>query len=230
MVQDKETCIIVGAGSGLSASLARLFSAENMSVVLAARDIQKLTGLKEEINCDLVQCDVSNINQVESLFAQTDQILGKPSVVVYNPSARIRGDITSLDPVKTKLALETTCYGAFLVAQQAAIRMTKIGRGSIFFTGASAGIKGFPNSSVFAMGKFGLRGLAQSLARELQPKNIHVAHFVIDGGISSELRPDTGEQTLLDPDEIAKTYLHFHRQDRSVWSWEIELRPWVEKF
>jgi NADP-dependent 3-hydroxy acid dehydrogenase YdfG len=230
MVQDKETCIIVGAGSGLSASLARLFSAENMSVVLAARDIQKLKGLREEINCDLVQCDVTNIDQVENLFAQTDQILGKPSVVVYNPSARIRGDITSLDPAKTKLALETTCYGAFLVAQQAAIRMIKTGRGSIFFTGASAGIKGFPNSSVFAMGKFGLRGLAQSLARELQPKNIHVAHFVIDGGISSELRPDTGEQTLLDPDEIAKTYLHFHRQDRSVWSWEIELRPWVEKF
>ena len=230
MAQDKETCIIFGAGSGLSASLARLFSAENMSVVLAARDIQKLKGLREEINCDLVQCDVTNIDQVESLFAQTDQILGKPSVVVYNPSVRIRGDITSLDPAKTKLALETTCYGAFLVAQQAAIRMTKIGRGSIFFTGASAGIKGFPNSSVFAMGKFGLRGLAQSLARELQPKNIHVAHFVIDGGISSELRPDTGEQTLLNPDEIAKTYLHFHRQDRSIWSWEIELRPWVEKF
>jgi NAD(P)-dependent dehydrogenase (short-subunit alcohol dehydrogenase family) len=230
MAQDKETCIIVGAGSGLSASLARLFSAENMSVVLAARDIQKLKGLIEEINCDLVQCDVTNIDQVENLFAQTDQILGKPSVVVYNPSARIRGDITSLDPAKTKLALETTCYGAFLVAQQAAIRMIKTGRGSIFFTGASAGIKGFPNSSVFAMGKFGLRGLAQSLARELQPKNIHVAHFVIDGGISSELRPDTGEQTLLDPGEIAKTYLHFHRQDRSVWSWEIELRPWVEKF
>ena len=230
MAQDKETCIIVGAGSGLSASLARLFSAENMSVVLAARDIQKLKGLREEINCDLVQCDVTNIDQVENLFAQTDQILGKPSVVVYNPSARIRGDITSLDPAKTKLALETTCYGAVLVAQQAAIRMIKTGRGSIFFTGASAGIKGFPNSSVFAMGKFGLRGLAQSLARELQPKNIHVAHFVIDGGISSESRPDTGEQTLLDPDEIAKTYLHFHRQDRSVWSWEIELRPWVEKF
>jgi NAD(P)-dependent dehydrogenase (short-subunit alcohol dehydrogenase family) len=230
MAQGKETCIIVGAGSGLSASLARLFSAENMSVVLAARDIQKLKGLREEINCDLVQCDVTNIDQVENLFAQTDQILGKPSVVVYNPSARIRGDIASLDPAKTKLALETTCYGAFLVAQQAAIRMIKTGRGSIFFTGASAGIKGFPNSSVFAMGKFGLRGLAQSLARELQPKNIHVAHFVIDGGISSELRPDTGEQTLLDPGEIAKTYLHFHRQDRSVWSWEIELRPWVEKF
>ena len=230
MAQDKETCVIVGAGGGLSASLARLFNAENMSIVLAARDIQKLEGLKEEINCDLVQCDATKIDQVESLFAHIDQISRAPSVVVYNPSARIRGDITSLDPVETKLAIETTCYGAFLVAQQAAIRMTKNGYGSIFFTGASAGIKGFPNSSVFAMGKFGLRGLAQSLARELQPKNIHVAHFVIDGGISSKLRPDPGEQTLLNADEIAKTYLHFYRQDRSAWSWEIELRPWVEKF
>ena len=170
MTQDKETCIIVGAGSGLSASLARLFSAENMSIVLAARDIQKLEGLQEEIDCDLVQCDVTKIDQVKNLFGRTDQISRNPSVVVYNPSARIRGDITSLDPVQTKLAIETTCYGAFLVAQQAAIRMTRNGCGSIFFTGASAGVKGFPNSSVFAMGKFGLRGLAQSLARELQPK------------------------------------------------------------
>ena len=126
--------------------------------------------------------------------------------------------------------IKTTCYGAFLVAQQAAKRMISAGSGSIFFTGASAGVRGYPNSSVFAMGKFGLRGLAQSLARELQPKNIHVAHFIIDGGISSKTRPDNGEDRLLDPDEIAKTYLSFHRQNRSAWSWEIELRPWVEHF
>jgi len=230
MAQDKKTCIIVGAGSGLSASLARMFAAEGMSIVLAARNIQKLDGLREELNCELVKCDATQIDQVANLFASTDQISKQPSIVIYNPSARIRGDITSLDPVQTKLAIETTCFGAFLVAQQAAIRMTKNGFGSIFFTGASAGVKGFPKSSVFAMGKFALRGLAQSLARELQPKNIHVAHFVIDGGISSDFRPDPGEQTLLNPDEIAKTYLHFYRQDRSAWSWEIELRPWVEKF
>jgi len=230
MSQDKKTCIIVGAGSGLSASLARIFAAEDMFVILAARDIQKLDGLKEELNCELVQCDTTKADQVKNLFAFTDKISEQPSIVIYNPSARIRGSITSLDPVQTKSAIETTCFGAFLVAQQAAIRMTKSGFGSIFFTGASAGVKGFPNSSVFAMGKFALRGLAQSLARELQPKNIHVAHFVIDGGISSNSRPDPGEQTLLNPDEIAKTYLNFHQQDRSAWSWEIELRPWVEKF
>lgn len=230
MPSENETCIIVGAGSGLSAAIARLFRAEKMKVVLAARNIEKLTELSEEIDCELVQCDASNVEQVKNLFSQTDKILNTPSIVIYNPSARIRGDITSLDPHQTKAALETTCYGAFLVAQQAAIRMISVGSGSLFFTGASAGVRGFPNSSVFAMGKFGLRGLAQSLARELQPKNIHVAHFVIDGGIASKTRPDNGEDKLLDPDEIAKNYLNFHRQSRSAWSWEIELRPWVEKF
>lgn len=230
MSQKTETCIIVGAGNGLSASLARLFRANNIDVVLAARNVEKLIGLSEKIGCGLVQCDSSDPDQVEKLFTKTDEIFGNPSVVIYNPSARIRGDITSLDPQQTKLALETTCFGAFLVARQAAIRMISVGSGSIFFTGASAGVKGFANSSVFAMGKFGLRGLAQSLARELQPKNIHVAHFVIDGGISSEVRPDNGDQNLLNPDEIAKTYLSFHRQNRSAWAWEIELRPWIEKF
>ena len=230
MHRKNETCIIVGAGNGLSASLARLFRTNGIDVVLAARNVEKLSELSEEIRCDLVQCDSSDADQVQKLFAQTDKIFGVPSIVVYNPSARIRGDITTLDPQKTKLALETTCFGAFLVAQQAAMRMISEGSGSIFFTGASAGVKGFANSSVFAMGKFGLRGLAQSLARELQPKNIHVAHFVIDGGISSEIRPDNGEQNLLNPDEIAKTYLSFHRQNRSAWAWEIELRPWIEKF
>ena len=230
MGKKNENCIIVGAGNGLSASLARLFRANNSNVVLAARNIEKLSTISKKIGCDLIKCDASDTDQVKKLFIQTDKIFGAPSIVIYNPSARIRGDITSLDPQQTRLALETTCFGAFLVAQQAATRMISEGSGSIFFTGASAGVKGFANSSVFAMGKFGLRGLAQSLARELQPKNIHVAHFVIDGGISSEIRRDNGEQNLLNPDEIAKTYLSFHRQNRSAWAWEIELRPWVEKF
>ena len=230
VLPENGTCIIVGAGSGLSASLARLFKTEAMTVVLAARNIEKLADLSKEIDCELIQCDASNVEQVRNLFAKTDEICSKPSIVIYNPSARLRGDITSLDPYKTKIAIETTCYGAFLVAQQAARRMIPSGSGSIFFTGASAGVKGFPNSSVFAMGKFGLRGLAQSLARELQPKNIHVAHFVIDGGSSSKMCTDDGEDRLLDPDEIAKTYLNLHRQSRSAWSWEIELRPWVERF
>ena len=230
MGREIENCIIVGAGMGLSASLASLFRKENMNVVLAARNIKKLDNLKRELGCYLIQCDASDPKQVEQLFAATDKLIGQPKVVVYNPSARVRGEITSLDPLETKQALDITCFGAFLVAQQAAIRMVKQGSGSIFFTGASAGVKGFPNSSVFAMGKFGLRGLAQSLARELHPKNIHIAHFVIDGGIASKERQNSAEESFLEPDEIAKSYLSFHRQKRSAWAWEIELRPWVEKF
>ena len=230
MGREIENCIIVGAGMGLSASLASLFRKENMNVVLAARDIKKLDDLKRELGCHLIQCDASDPMQVGQLFAATDKLIGQPKMVIYNPSARVRGEITSLDPHETKQALDITCYGAFLVAQQAAIRMIKEGSGSIFFTGASAGVKGFPNSSVFAMGKFGLRGLAQSLARELHPKNIHIAHFVIDGGIASKERQNSTEESFLEPDEIANSYLSFHRQKRSAWAWEIELRPWIEKF
>ena len=230
MEREIENCIIVGAGMGLSASLASLFRKENMNVVLAARNIKKLDNLKRELGCYLIQCDASDPTQVEQLFAATDKLIGQPKVVIYNPSARVRGEITSLDPLETKQALDITCYGAFLVAQQAAMRMVKQGSGSIFFTGASAGVKGFPNSSVFAMGKFGLRGLAQSLARELHPKNIHIAHFVIDGGIASKERQNSAEESFLEPDEIANSYLSFHRQKRSAWAWEIELRPWIEKF
>ena len=230
MEREIENCIIVGAGMGLSASLASLFRKENMNVVLAARNVNKLGDLKRELGCHLIQCDASDPTQVQQLFAATDKLIGHPNMVVYNPSARVRGEITSLDPLETKQALDITCYGAFLVAQQAAIRMVKQGSGSIFFTGASAGVKGFPNSSVFAMGKFGLRGLAQSLARELHPKNIHIAHFVIDGGIASKERQNSAEESFLEPDEIANSYLSFHRQKRSAWAWEIELRPWIEKF
>ena len=170
---------------------------------------------------------------VENLFIQNDKLLGPPNLVIYNPSARVRGGIAEVDPVETQKAINITCFGAFLCAQQAATRMLKRGSGSIFFTGASAGVKGYPKSSVFAMGKFGLRGLAQALARELHPQNIHIGHFVIDGGIHADHRPerkDPGDDSMLDPDAIAETYLQFHRQDRSSWAWEIELRPWVETF
>ncbi|MEC7211381.1 MAG: SDR family NAD(P)-dependent oxidoreductase, partial [Pseudomonadota bacterium] len=166
------------------------------------------------------------------LFTALDDTIGTPDLVVYNPSARLRGPITELDPAATRAAIEVTCFGAFLVAQQAARRMLERGSGSIFFTGASAGVKGFANSSVFAMGKFGLRGLAQALARELHPQNIHIGHFVIDGGIRSARvdRRDDGTDSMLDPDAIAQTYLQFHAQHRSAWAWEIELRPWAESF
>jgi len=228
-----ESVLIVGAGTGLSASLARLCNSNGMKVVLAARNIKKLDNLKEEINAETLSCDAGNIKSVHSLFQLIDKSIGTPNLVIYNPSVRIKGSVIDLDAEEARSAINITCFGAFLVAQQAAKRMLSRGSGSIFFTGASAGVKGFANSSVFAMGKFGLRGLAQSLARELHPKNIHIGHFVIDGGIQSKnniTNQFLEKDNMLDPDAIAKSYLEFHRQDRSAWAWEIELRPWVEKF
>jgi len=227
------SALIVGAGSGLSSSLALQCANLGMDVALAARNVEKLEDLSIQTKASLHKCDASKIEDVNRLFEDLDEKLGIPELVVYNPSARLRGAIETLDPEKTKEALNVTCFGAFLVAQQAAKRMLKRGSGSIFFTGASAGVKGFANSSVFAMGKFGLRGLAQALARELHPKNIHIGHFIIDGGIKSNERldrKDNGDYDMLDPDEIAKTYLQFHEQNKSAWAWEVELRPWVETF
>ena len=227
-----QSVLIVGAGSGLSASLARRCHAAGMQVALAARDGEKARAVAQETGASLHRCDASSIEDVAALFAALDASIGTPDLVVYNPSARLRGPVTELDPEATRAAIETTCFGAFLVAQQAARRMLARGSGSILFTGASAGVKGFANSSVFAMGKFGLRGLAQSLARELHPQNIHIGHFVIDGGIASDRldRQDDGGDRMLDPDAIAEAYLQFHNQHRSAWAWEVELRPWVETF
>ena len=221
-----EKVLIVGAGTGLSALIARLCSSEGMEVALAARNIDKLVSLKKEINAKTFKCDASDINEVSSLFRELDQSFGIPNLVIYNPSSRIRGAIGDLDPKETQEAINITCFGGFLVAQEASKRMLKNKKGSIFFTGASASIKGFANSSVFAMGKFGLRGLAQSLARELHPQNIHIGHFIIDGGIG---KSSTGYK-LINPDSIANTYLEVHKQDSSAWTWEVELRTNKETF
>jgi NAD(P)-dependent dehydrogenase (short-subunit alcohol dehydrogenase family) len=228
-----DSALIVGAGPGLSASLARLCAKDGMKVAIAARTTDKLADLAAETGAEVYQCDAGDIDSVAALFEATDKTIGTPNLVVYNPSARVRGPITELDPAATRDAINITCFGAFLVAQQAATRMLERGSGSIFFSGASAGVKGYPQSSVFAMGKFGLRGLCQSLARELHPQGIHIGHFVIDGGIRAEHRPerhDDGTDTMLDPDAIADTYMHLHRQHRSSWAWEIEVRPWKETF
>ena len=228
-----ENALIVGAGSGLSRALAELFHREGMAIGLAARDTGKLNALVQKTNAKTFACDASNPESVDALFAAFTIEVGTPDVVVYNPSYRTRGAFTELDRDEVKQTLLTTAYGGFLVGQVAAKLMTDAGKGTILFTGASASVKGYINSAPFAMGKFGLRGLAQSMARELQPQNIHVGHFIIDGGINrgpDDPRSNRGEDGLLDADEIAKTYLHVHRQHRSTWTWEIELRPWVEKF
>lgn len=228
----KETALIVGAGSGLSASLARLFAKEGMAVALAARSPEKLDALAADTGARAYRCDVADPASVAALFTEVDHDLGEPDVVVFNASARVRGPVQDLDPVQVRDALMVAPYGGFLVAQQAVNRMLPKGKGTILVTGASASVKGYANSSCFAMGKFGLRGLCQSMARELQPSGIHVAHFVIDGGIAGPRYGDAsrGPDAFLAPDAIAETYLHVHRQHRSAWTWEVELRPWVETF
>jgi NAD(P)-dependent dehydrogenase (short-subunit alcohol dehydrogenase family) len=230
----QEIALIVGAGPGLSASLARLFKKEDMKVALAARDARKLDAVVKEIDGRAYACDASSPQDVENLFGSVGNDMGEPNLVVYNASGRVRGPITEMDPEDVRKTILITCYGGFLVGQAAAKRMIKTGSGTILFTGASASIKGFANSAAFAMGKLGLSGLVQSMARELQPKNIHVAQVVIDGGICDPRRPERlsarGPDGCLDPDAIAQTYLHLHRQHRSSWASHIELRPWVEKF
>lgn len=229
-----QTALIVGAGDGLSASVARIFAEKGgMRIALAARNPGKLAGLAKELGAYALECDVSDRSQVEKMFAQADERFGaSPDVVVYNPSYRVRGPILEVDPGEVAKALAITAYGGFLVAQQAAKRMVSRGNGAILFTGASASVKGYPQSAAFAMGKFALRGLAQSIARELAPKGVHVAHFVIDGIIRNPGRVESADapDSMLDPDAIARSYLHVLKQDRSAWTWEVELRSWVEKF
>ena len=221
-----EVVLIVGVGPGLSSSIARLCASRKMKVILAARDLEKLENLKKEIDAITISCDASDVKSVQNLFKEIDKI-GVPNLVIYNPSMRVKGSITEIDAIQVQKAINVTCFGAFLVSQEASKRMLERKSGSIFFTGATAGVKGFANSSAFAMGKFALRGLAQSLARELHPQNIHIGHFVIDGAIGRE---PYGDYQTMHPDEIAKSYLSFYDQEKSAWAWEIELRTSVEKF
>jgi NAD(P)-dependent dehydrogenase (short-subunit alcohol dehydrogenase family) len=227
-----ERALIVGAGQGLSASLARLFTNEGMRVALAARKPDGLATLCAETGARAFPCDAASAEQVRQLFTAVEEALGEPDVVVYNASGRVRGPVAELDPAEVERALAVSAFGGFLVAQQAARRMLAKQRGAILFTGASASVKGYAQSASFAMGKFALRGLAQSMARELAPRGIHVAHFVIDGAIARPGRTSSSDQpdSLLEPDAIAANYLHVMRQPRSAWTWEVELRPWVEKF
>lgn len=224
--------LIVGAGAGISASLARRLSGLGVKVGLAARDVAKLAPLAAETGAAAFAADASQGASVAALFEAAALEIGEPDVVVYNASARAPGPLAEVDPGVVERSLAITAFGAFLVAQQAAKRMAPRGHGAILFTGATAGVKGFANSAAFAMGKFALRGLAQSAARELGPKGVHVAHFVIDGSVRSGQRPDPADKpdSLLDPEAIAQTYIDVLRQPRSTWSLEVELRPWVERF
>ena len=224
--------LIVGTGAGLSASLARLFAREGIRVALAARSVEKLGALCTETKAAAYACNATEPEEVERLFGLVEREIGTPDLVVYNASARARGPLVDLVPAEVAQAIAVSAFGGFLVAQQAAKRMLPNKHGAILFTGASASVKGYAQSASFAMGKFALRGLAQSMARELSPQGIHIAHFVIDGGIKSATRTEPADRpdSMLDPDAIALSYWNVLQQPRSAWTWELELRPWVEKF
>jgi NAD(P)-dependent dehydrogenase (short-subunit alcohol dehydrogenase family) len=230
-----KTALIVGTGSGISAAFARSLAADGYRVALAARGAEKLAALAGEIGAVSIAADATQPESVARLFAEADRLFGRLDVVLYNASYRVRGPFLDLVPQEVARSMEVSAFGAFLVAQEAARRMVRQGEGAILFTGASASVKGYAQSAPFAMGKFALRGLAQAMARELGPKGIHVAHFVIDGGVRSVERgrvegAGDAADSLLDPAAIAQTYMAVLKQPRSTWSLDVELRPWVERF
>lgn len=230
-----KSALIVGTGTGISASVARALAADGYKLALAARRTDKLVDLALETRARVIATDATRPDAVKSLFDDAERANGPLDVVLYNASFRTRGPLVDLNPAEVEKTLTVSAFGGFLVGQEAARRMASRGAGVILFTGASASVKGYALSAPFAMGKFALRGLAQSMARELGPKGIHVAHVVIDGGVRSVASgrvegKGAAPDSLLDPDAIAATYLHVIRQPRSAWSMEVELRPWVERF
>jgi NAD(P)-dependent dehydrogenase (short-subunit alcohol dehydrogenase family) len=221
----QRVALIIGAGPGISGAFAQELVQSGYTVIVASRDMEKLKPLAESLGAHAFKVDVSSIEDIQKLFYFVENAWGEPEVVLFNPSARVRGDILSLDPQKVAAAVQTTALGAFTCAQEAVKRMLPKRHGAIFFTGATASVKGFANSSGFSMGKFAVRGLAQSLARELAPHGIHVAHFVIDGAVKTDPANDA-----MTAQAIAKTYMAILQQPKAAWSWEIEIRSKDEHF
>ncbi len=246
-----EVALIGGGGPGVSASCARLFSQQGMRVAVAARNPGKpaLTKLVEEHHVSVYECDAAEPDSVAGLFQSVGADLGSPRLVVHNIDGRtqhiFRKDITEADPKLVLDTIKNSAFSAFLVGQQAATSMLANDpdenghRGTIIFTNASAAFKGYPKSGAFAIASHGKSGLAQSMARELMPQGIHVAHVPIDAAIgwtqedgtrAHRLAGTTTDDNMADPDEIAQTYLHLHRQPRSTWVFEVVIRPWVENW
>ncbi len=246
-----EVALIVGGGPGISASCARLFREMGMEVAIAARNPEKsvLIELTQSHDVHRYGCDAANADEVVGLFDRVTADLGKPDLVVHNIDGRVaevfRKGITEVSPELVRQTLENSALSAFLVGQQAAARMlenplnSQGSRGTLIFTNASAALKGYPKSGAFAMASHAKAGLAQSMARELMPEGIHVAHVPIDAAIgwtqddgqrAHRLAGTTVDDNMADPDRIADVYLQLHQQHRSTWTFEVVLRPWVENW
>ncbi len=228
--------LVTGVGPGLGASLARRF-AKDYAVAINARKADYLRTLADKIRAASgvaleVPADIGDRAQVEAAFKLIRERLGPPEVLLYNAGSGTFGNGGEVSPEQFEHALRINAFGAFLCARECAPAMIERGRGVMLFTGATAGVKAGPRSVAFGPGKFAQRGLAQSLARDLGPKGIHVAWINIDGGIDlpHRQRPGLNEEDMLNPDAIADTYWHLAHQDRSAWSMELELRPFKEKF
>ena len=230
---------VLGVGPGLGAAIARRFASEGFGVALLARTEESVADVKAEIEGGggtalSVPADATDPDSVAAAFARVRDEIGDPEVFVYNAGAFQMGGILDLSPAQFDQCFRANCAGAFYAAQQVLSAMVDAGRGTILLTGASAALRGKANFSALAVGKFGLRALAQSMAREFGPQGIHVSHVIVDGQINTpkmrEMSPDREEHTLLSPGAIAETYWLLHSQDPTAWTLELDLRPAVESF
>ena len=236
-MSDREVAVIVGVGPGLGMALVRRFARAGMAVALAARSKERLEQLlagEPVEHAKAYACDATDKAAVDRLFAEVEQDLGAPEVVVFNAGAFRPGGILEIEPGEFEQCWRIGCFAGLLVGQAAARRMVAQGHGTILFTGATAALRGSARFANLAVPKFGLRALAQSMARELGPQGVHVGHVIIDGQIRSEryaqLAAERGPDALLEPDAIAEMYFQLHVQPRSAWTLELDLRPWSEKF
>jgi NAD(P)-dependent dehydrogenase (short-subunit alcohol dehydrogenase family) len=236
-MSENQVAVIVGVGPGLGFALVRRFASAGMSVAMAARNRKKLEQLLEQAPLEGARayaCDATDRAAVDHLFAEVERDLGAPEVVVFNAGAFRPGGVLEIDPAEFEQCWRVGCFAGFLVGQAAARRMVREGRGTILFTGATAALRGSARFANLAVPKFGLRALAQAMARELGPGGIHVGHVIIDGQIRSEryaqLAAERGSDALLEPDAVAEMYYQLHAQPRSAWTLELDLRPWSEKF
>lgn len=223
--ETKSAALVVGVGPGLGAALVRRLAREGLAVALAARRLDKLEGLAKETGGHAYACDATSEISVDDLFAAVERDLGTPRLVVFNAGGFARKPVVELTAAEVESCWRACCLGGFLVGRAAARAMLPAGPGTILLTGATAALRGGANFAAFAIGKFGLRALAQSMARELGPQGIHVAHVIVDGGIG-----ENAEESQLSPDAIADSYWHLHSQAKSAWTQELDLRPWKEKF